>query len=213
MGGVYLPVSLSALSSTFAGLRLNTAHRSQNSSTVGLPCLPSLRSRIRAGLTPIARLMARYEIGLSAVSRASKMIRMTVVSRSHHSLFGLGMNKGYRMSQISDTPNVDPLDKMLENSIIKNMMENTNTMTTSQTAIELLRRICASKDITQQVLATRLGVNRTTVAYRFANLSMDLESFCNTAQALNENPGHVLTQAIHIHQATQAPALAGGEVE
>lgn len=110
----------------------------------------------------------------------------------------------------SNTPMMGGLDKMMEITIINNMMEITN-MASGALVIELIHRIAKSKHITYQHLAKLLNVNRQTVSARFNNHTMDIEDYINTAQAIGANPADILQQAINIHNQQAESALTGKE--
>lgn len=108
----------------------------------------------------------------------------------------------------SNTPDAARVDKMLKHSNIEDMLETTNA-SAAQIAIEYLDRMTAAKGITKETLAKRTGVTRQTIAARFNKRSMDLECFVATADAININPGEILSRAIRLKQ-DAIPALAGG---
>lgn len=87
----YMPSLRIASRSTSAGLSPTAKQRFINSSTVGLPCFPSLKSSTRAGLTLIARANARNDI--LRAPRVLNITRMSSVSIGAHMLTGLVIYK------------------------------------------------------------------------------------------------------------------------
>ncbi len=112
------------------------------------------------------------------------------------------------MLTVSNTPKGDALDKMLKSSNIIDMIELTNTLTTGEVAIRYLEAIARAKGITQGNLSSKLGVCRQTLAKRFHDRSMDIDSYIATAEALDTDPIDVLAKA---YDARQALAAKEGE--
>ena len=114
------------------------------------------------------------------------------------------------MLTVSNTPKGDALDKMLKSSNIIDMIELTNTLTTGGVAIRYLESLARAKGITQENLSSKLGVCRQTLAKRFHDQSMDIDSYIATAEALDADPIDVLTRA---YDARKALASKEGEAK
>lgn len=181
----------------------NREHMSQNSSSVGRPFLASRRSMTRGALTPMARDTARSDGGSRIAFQASITRRMASRSVSVHSFDILGIRKILTMLNSSNTPYDDEIDKMLDVSNIKDMLDTANTMTSGQIAVEFLRRRAAAKDVTLETMAERLGITRQTVAARWARRAMSLDDYIDTCKALDVDPADTLAAAIKV-KATQA---------
>lgn len=107
------------------------------------------------------------------------------------------------MLTVSNTPKTGSLDIMLKSSNISDMIELTNASTTGQVAIQYLEAVCRAKGITQENLSTALGICRQTIAKRFHDRSMDIDSYIALAEVLDTDPIDVLAKA---YDATRALA-------
>ena len=110
----------------------------------------------------------------------------------------------------SNTPYDSRIDKTLEKSNIKDMLDTADaSMTVGNIAIRIIEKTAGMKGLTQDALASRLGIVRQTVASRFRKQEMMLDDFIDTAQAIGADPSQVIADAMSI----KAEALAGKEAE
>lgn len=195
----YRPVALIASSSVFAGSRPTAAQKSMYSPMSGLPFFWSRRSMIRGALTSSVRLRARSDGGSSMLYQASMTRFMSSLSSSVHSLASLGMTRIVGMLKSSNTPYDAMIDNMLDVANIADMLETANTkMTAGQIAIRIIEKTAAMKDLTQESLASKLGVTRQTVASRLFKRSMTLDDFIDTAYAVGADPSRVIADSVRI---------------
>ena len=191
----YLPVACMASRNVCAGSRLTMAQNPMNSSNVGLPFSWSRRSMTLGALTLSALLTARSDGGSSMRLHASITRLIASLSMSVHSFASLAMEKILTMLVRSNTPVDSEIDKTLEMANIKDMLDTANEKTTGM------------KGLTQDALASKLGIVRQTVAARFRKQEMMLDDFIDTAQAIGTDPAQVIADAMQIKNT----ALAGKE--
>lgn len=204
----YLPVACMASRNVCAGSRLTMAQNPMNSSNVGLPFSWSRRSMTLGALTLSALLTARSDGGSSMRLHASITRLIASLSMSVHSFASLAMEKILTMLVRSNTPVDSEIDKTLEMANIKDMLDTANeNMTVGNIAIRIIEKTAGMKGLTQDALASKLGIVRQTVAARFRKQEMMLDDFIDTAQAIGTDPAQVIADAMQIKNT----ALAGKE--